>query len=187
MPKGGHAMIETTGRTLAIRGQTLSFRADPFVVGPDAAVDFHSDGAAIIHDGTIVEVGDAATVLASYPGIPVEAYAGHLIMAGFVDCHVHYPQTEVIASYGAQLLEWLEKYTFPAEAKFSDPAYAASTAEIFLDECMRNGVTTSSVYCAVHPASADAFFCSSPETPDAHGGGEADDGPELPGQSERHR
>jgi guanine deaminase len=79
-------------------------------------------------------------------------------MAGFVDCHIHYPQTAIIASYGAQLLEWLEKYTFPEESKFSDPIYAAKTAEIFLDETLRNGITAASVYCSSHPASVDALF-----------------------------
>ncbi len=142
----------------ALRGQTFSFRADPFATEPEASADFHSDGAVIVRNGKIVEVGDAAETLARYPGIPVDAYPGDLIMAGFVDCHAHYPQTGIIASYGAQLLEWLEKYTFPEEAKFGDPGYAAATADIFLKETLRNGVTTSSVYCSSHPASVDALF-----------------------------
>ena len=87
----------------------------------------------------------------------VENYAGHLIMAGFVDCHVHYPQIDIIASYGEQLLAWLEKYTFPAEARFGDRGHADAAAHRFLDECLRNGITTSSVYCTVHPTSVDAF------------------------------
>jgi guanine deaminase len=146
--------------TLAIRGQTLSFRADPFSVPPEQSVDFCSDGAVVIRDGRIVEVGQAKETLARYPGAPVENYAGDLIMAGFVDCHAHYPQTGIIASYGAQLLEWLEKYTFPEEAKFSGADYAAMTAEIFLDETLRNGITTSSIYCTSHPASVDAIFAA---------------------------
>jgi guanine deaminase len=151
-------MNETKDRLFALRGQTFSFRADPFDAAPDEAASFHSDGAVVIRAGKILEVGEAAALLARYPGIEVESYAGDLIMAGFVDCHAHYPQIEVIASYGAQLLEWLEKYTFPAESKFFDPAYAQATAEIFLDETLRNGVTTSSVYCSSHPASVDALF-----------------------------
>ncbi|MEQ1612819.1 MAG: guanine deaminase, partial [Hyphomicrobiaceae bacterium] len=91
----------------------------------------------------------------------VEAYPGHLIMAGFVDAHVHYPQTGIVASYGAQLMEWLQKYTFPEELKFADPAYASGVAEIFLDEILRNGTTTASVYCTVHPQSVDALFAAS--------------------------
>lgn len=148
----------STVATMILRGQTLSFRADPFEVGPDAAADFRSDGAVAISGGKIIDVGDAAAVLARHTGAQIETYSGHLIMAGFVDCHAHYPQIDIIASYGEQLLEWLRKYTFPAEAKFHDRLYAEAAAHRYLDECVRNGVTTSSVYCTVHPCSVDAFF-----------------------------
>ncbi|MDX2203690.1 MAG: guanine deaminase [Hyphomicrobiaceae bacterium] len=141
-----------------LTGQTLSFRADPFEVGPEAAVAHETDGAVAIRGGVILEVGPRGAVLARFPGAAVESYSGDLIMAGFVDCHVHYPQIDIIASYGEQLLEWLEKYTFPAEARFGDPAHAASAADRYLDECVRNGITSASVYCTVHPASVDALF-----------------------------
>jgi guanine deaminase len=144
--------------TTILRGQTLAFRDDPFKVAPDAAVDFHGDGAVAIAGGRIVEVGQAPAVIAHHPGASIETYDKHLIMAGFVDCHVHYPQIDIIASYGEQLLEWLEKYTFPAEARFCDRAHADSAANRFLDECLRHGITTASVYCTTHPASVDAFF-----------------------------
>src|SRR6266849_4036504 len=98
-----------------LRGQTLAFRDDPFKVGPDAAVDFRGDGAVAIQGGKIIEVGQAPAVIAHHPGAEIATYDKHLIMAGFVDCHVHYPQIDIIASYGEQLLAWLEKYTFPAE------------------------------------------------------------------------
>lgn len=150
-------MIASSATTI-LQGQTLAFKADPFAVGPDAAVDFDSDGAVAIAGGKIIEVGAASAVIAHHPGAIVERYPGDLIMAGFVDCHVHYPQIDIIASYGEQLLEWLEKYTFPAEARFFDPAHAEAASHRFLDECLRNGITTSSVYCTVHPASVDAFF-----------------------------
>ena len=143
--------------TRVLRGQTLAFRDDPFKAGPDAAVEFHADGAVVIADGRIVEVGSAAAVLTRHSQAEVESYAEHLIMAGFVDCHVHYPQMEIIASYGEQLLTWLEKYAFPAEAGFHDRDHAERVANRFLDECLRNGITTSSVYCTVHAASVDAF------------------------------
>jgi guanine deaminase len=153
-------MADENAAPFALRGQTFSFRADPFEVNPDDSADFHKDGAVIIQDGKIMEVGGAAETLARYPGIHVESYGGDLIMAGFVDCHAHYPQTGIIASYGTQLLEWLEKYTFPEEARFCDRGYAAATAETFLDETLRNGITTVSVYCSSHPASADALFAA---------------------------
>lgn len=151
-------MDTTAVDTFALRGATLSFRDDPFRVPPETAVSHHSDGAVVISAGRIVEVGRAADVLARHSGIPVESYAGHLIMAGFVDSHVHYPQLEMIAAYGEQLLEWLNKYTFPTELKFSDERYARAAADTFLDACLRNGITTASVYCTVHPHSVDAFF-----------------------------
>lgn len=146
------------GTAIALRGQTLAFRADPFKAGPEGAVDFNPDGAVAIKGGKIARVGPAREVLADFPGIAVETYRDDLIMAGFVDSHVHFPQTEIIAAYGAQLLEWLERYTLPAERKFADPTYARAAAEFFLDECLRNGVTAASVYGTVHPQSVDAFF-----------------------------
>lgn len=151
-------MTGAAQKTFAIRGQTLSFRDDPFRVPPDAAVSHHEDGAVVVSGCKIVDVGPAQDILSRFPDIEVETYAGRLIMAGFVDSHVHYPQLEVIASYGEQLLEWLNRYTFPTECKFGDPAYARATAETFLDANLQNGVTTASVYCTTHPQSVDAFF-----------------------------
>lgn len=142
----------------AIRGQTLAFTADPFTVPPADAITFDSDGVVIVADGRIAAIGTAHEVLAKHPGIAVTHYPNHLVMAGFVDAHVHYPQTGIIASYGAQLLEWLEKYTFPEELRFADPVHARATAELYLDETLRNGTTTASVYCTSHPQSVDAIF-----------------------------
>jgi guanine deaminase len=146
--------------TTILRGQTLSFRGDPFVLGPDAAVIHHGDGAVAVGGGKILAVGAAGDIIRAHPGARVESYPYHIIMAGFVDCHAHYPQTGIIASYGEQLLEWLAKYTFPEESRFSDPAYAATIAALFLDELLRNGTTTVSAYCTSHPASVDAFFAA---------------------------
>jgi guanine deaminase len=143
---------------LILKGQTLSFTDDPFRVGPEAAVTHRSDGAVLIEDGSIRAVGPAAEILASDPTAPVVDYGDCLITAGFVDCHAHYPQLSIIASYGAQLLEWLEKYTFPTESAFADPERARAAASFFLDQGLRNGITTSSVYATVHPGSVDAFF-----------------------------
>jgi guanine deaminase len=144
---------------LAIRGQVLQFTGDPFVEGPDTSHRFWSDGLVIIEQGMVRQVGQADALLAGLePGFELHSYPGKLIMAGFVDAHVHYPQIEVIASYGAQLIEWLNDYTFPAEGKFHDRDYAKAAARLFLDEGLRNGITTAAVYCTVHPQSVDAFF-----------------------------
>ena len=84
-------------------------------------------------------------------------------MPGFIDAHIHYPQTQVIGSYGAQLLDWLHNYTFVEEQKFADPAHCARVADFFLDELFRSGTTTAMVYCTVHPSSVDAFFAAAEE------------------------
>ena len=76
-------------------------------------------------------------------------------MPGFIDAHIHMPQAQVIASWGAQLLDWLNTYTFPEESKFSDPAHAARIAGLFLDELLRHGTTTAVAFCSVHPTSAE--------------------------------
>lgn len=154
------SMIACTNKTFALRGHTLSFCDDPFRLPPDAAVSQSEDGAVVISSGKIIEVGPAHEVLPRHPGIEVERHDGRLIMAGFVDSHVHYPQLGIIASYGEQLLEWLNKYTFPAESRFSDPSLARASAETYLDMCLANGITTASVYCTTHPASVDAFFAA---------------------------
>lgn len=143
---------------LVLKGQTLSFTDDPFRAGPEAAVTHLTDGAVLIEDGLIRAVGPAADILESDPTAPVVDYGDSLIAAGFVDCHAHYPQLSMIASYGEQLLEWLEKYTFPTESAFADIDCARAAAGFFLDQGLRNGITTSSVYATTHPTSVDAFF-----------------------------
>lgn len=146
----------------ALRGETLSFKGNPVDVGVADALSHDSDGLVVIRDGLNEAVGPAATLLTKYPGIPVDHFPGQLIMAGFVDAHAHYPQTGIIASYGAQLIEWLNTYTFPAELTFADADHAARMAELYLDECLRNGTTTASVYCTTHPISVDAL-CAAAE------------------------
>jgi guanine deaminase len=153
-------MAQTNAR--ALRGQLLDFIDDPAEVGASASHRYHRDGLLVIEDGRIAKVGDPQALLSELPpGTPVDEYPDCLIMPGLIDTHIHYPQTQVIASYGAQLLEWLQKYTFVEEEKFGDPAHAAAIARFFLDELLRNGTTTAAVYCTVHPASVEAFFAES--------------------------
>ena len=142
----------------AIRGRLLDFIADPAEVGEEASYRYIEDGAVVIEDGRVASIGPAADLPAD---IPVDHYGQALIMPGLIDTHIHYPQTRVIASYGAQLLEWLNKYTFVEEQKFGDPVHAASVARFFFDELLRNGTTTAAVYCTVHPESVEAFFTES--------------------------
>jgi guanine deaminase len=146
----------------AVRGRLLSFVDDPALVGAEASHRYLDDGMVVIEQGTIVAVGPAAQLLKTLPpGTPVDHHPGRLVLPGLIDTHIHYPQTRVIGSYGAQLLEWLQKYTFVEEQKLKDPAHAAAVARFFLDELLRNGTTTAAVYCTVHPESVEAFFAES--------------------------
>jgi guanine deaminase len=150
-------MAELSSR--AIRGRLLSFVRAPLGAGDAQSYRYFDDGIIVVQDGRIEAAGPADELIAQLPaGIPVEHHADALILPGFIDPHIHFPQTQVIASYGAQLLEWLEKYTFVEEQKFADPAHAARNAEFFLDELARNGTTTAVAYCTAHPASAEALF-----------------------------
>ncbi|MBX6321574.1 MAG: guanine deaminase [Rhodospirillaceae bacterium] len=143
----------------AIRGRLLTFLGDPAVAGAAASHRCIEDGLIVVADGRIARVGEAAALLPALPaGLPIDDHRGCLVMPGLIDLHVHYPQTRVIASYGTQLLEWLQRYTFPAERRFADPAHAAAAARFFCDELLRNGTTTAAVYCTVHPQSAEALF-----------------------------
>ena len=143
-----------------LRGRLLSFRESPRW-SPDAFW-LIEDGAILIEDGFIKAAGEAKDVAALAPAdAAIDDHAGKLILPGFIDAHIHYPQTRVIGSYGAQLLDWLQKYTFVEEQKFSDPAHADIVAKFFLDEMFRQGTTTAVVYCTVRPESVDAFFAES--------------------------
>ena len=140
----------------AIRGRLLSFRDDPSVAGDSHR--YLEDGLLILEDGRIEYIGEAKALP---PDMPVDDHGDHLIMAGFIDPHVHYSQTQVIASYGAQLLDWLERYAFVEEQKFADPAHGARIADFFLSELLRNGTTTAAVFCTVHACAVEAFFTAS--------------------------
>jgi guanine deaminase len=139
----------------------LWFTADPREAG-ERARHYVEDGALIVEDGLVRKAGEAGPLIASLPhGTPVEDHRPHLILPGFIDPHIHFPQTQVIGSFGAQLLEWLRKYTFVEEQKFADPAHCARNARFFFDELLRNGTTTAVAFCSVHAQSAEAFFAES--------------------------
>jgi guanine deaminase len=117
------------------------------VVGPDAS------GHRVVQ-----AVGSHAALIGRYPDLAVEDWRGRIIAPGFVDLHIHYPQTDVIGAPAAGLLPWLENYTFPHESRFHDPDHASGVAEFFLDELLRHGVTTALAFATSHPASVDAMF-----------------------------
>ena len=141
-----------------LTGQTLAFRGNPFVEPPETCVDHDSRGAVVVLDGRILETGSADAMLAKHPNAKVSRFGDALIMAGFVDAHVHYPQTAIITSWGSRLKEWLERYAFPEEMKFNDPDYADVIADRYLNLLLNHGTTTACSYCTVHSESADALF-----------------------------
>ena len=144
----------------AIRGPVLTFTGDPFRDGLEHTMHYESDAVVAFGGGVITHFGPADPVLRALPpGLPLTNYGkDSLICAGFIDTHVHYPQTPMIGAFGEQLLDWLSTYTYPTERKFADKAFARSVAKIFLQESLRNGITTSCVYCTVFPQSVDALF-----------------------------
>lgn len=142
----------------AIRGAFIDFIGDPFYVSELESVRYIADGLMILEDGKIKEFGTYAALKDQYSDLAIVSYPDMLISPGFIDVHIHFPQAEMIAAYGEQLLGWLENYTFPTEGKFRDSAYSQQVAAIFLDELLRNGTTTALVLAAVYPESVDALF-----------------------------
>ncbi|MCS4510392.1 guanine deaminase [Xylophilus ampelinus] len=117
------------------------------VVGPDAA------GRQVV-----LAAGYYGAVAPRYPQVPVEHLPGRILAPGFVDMHIHYPQTDIVGAPAEGLLPWLETYTFPHESRFDDSAFAAEVACFFADELLRNGVTTALTFATSHPQSVDALF-----------------------------
>ncbi len=143
---------------IAIRGAMLSFKKDPFFHPIDECFWYESDAIIVMEAGKISVIGAASTILPTLGDTPLKHYADSLIMPGFIDSHVHYPQTQIIAAYGEQLIDWLNNYTFIAEQNFKDRAHADEVAEVFLREQRRNGVTASTIFCTVFPESVEAIF-----------------------------
>ncbi|MFA3918138.1 guanine deaminase [Ruegeria hyattellae] len=139
-----------------LKGLVLSFNGSPFDGAPEDAVDLHE--AVLLRDGKIAALGTAEGLTPAHPQARVTDHGEKLILAGFVDAHVHYPQTAMIASWGKRLIDWLNLYTFPEEMKFESPDYAMEIATRYLDITTAHGTTTMCSFCTIHPESVDAFF-----------------------------
>ncbi len=144
----------------AHRGEILHFTSDP-LVDEVQSWQYWEDGLLVIEDGYIVAVGSWQDCVEWWSRVErINEHKNALIIPGLVDTHVHYPQCEIIAAYGTQLLDWLERYTFPAEQRFHDPDHGAWVAEFFLNQLLSNGTTTALVFGTVHPESVEAFFAA---------------------------
>lgn len=140
----------------AVRGSVLHFPTS--TTSPETNYVYIKDALLVTRNGKILKLGDAQALLSEFPDIKYTDYSGKLILPGFIDSHLHFPQTEMIASYGEQLLEWLENYTFPTEIKFKSYEYAYAIAKIFIQQLLKNGTTSAMVYSTVHKSATDALF-----------------------------
>lgn len=142
----------------AFRASILHCLADPDGAA-DNAVETFADGLLLVEGGRVVSVGPADALLRTLgDAVEVHDLRGKLLLPGFIDCHVHYPQLDMIGAYGEQLLDWLQRFAYPEEQKFADYDHACRVAERFADELLRNGTTTALVFATVHPESVDAMF-----------------------------
>ena len=125
------------------RGSILHFLSNPATSeNLESSYQYLEDGGLVIENGRILDCTSFTEATRSHPKANIIIHENALLLPGFVDTHIHYPQTEMIAAYGEQLLEWLNTYTFPTEQQFSDPAHAKKISKIFLDELLRAGTTT---------------------------------------------
>ncbi|MBU1375002.1 MAG: guanine deaminase [Alphaproteobacteria bacterium] len=141
----------------AYRAALLHMLDDPSRGGADAHA-YHPDGLLVVEDGHVAAFGAYADLAPGLAGTEVTELPGRLITPGFVDAHVHYPQVDVIAAWGTQLLDWLNTHTFPAEQAFADRSHADAVAQVFLDQLLANGTTSALAFCTVHKTSAEALF-----------------------------
>lgn len=143
----------------AYRAALAHTLADPASAPAGEAVAWHPDGLLVVEDGYVAAFGAYADLAPSLAeDIPITELPGRLITPGFIDAHIHYPQVDVMAAWGTQLLDWLHTHTFPAELAFADRAHADTVATIFLDQLLANGTTSALVFCTVHKGSVEALF-----------------------------
>ncbi len=131
---------------------------DPSQMGADTAQAYFEDGLLIVEDGLIRSIGSRRDLESQVPAASIVKFSTAMIVPGFIDAHIHYLQIEIIAAPGKQLMDWLETYTFPSEAAFSDKPHALTQADNFLDELLRNGTTSALVFATVHKVSVEALF-----------------------------
>ena len=137
------------------RARVFTPIGDPFAGDVTASYRAFDDGFVAVDEGRIIAVGDGKD---APQGDVIDLGHDTLLTPGFIDTHLHAPQLEMIGSYGGHLLEWLNRYTFPTEAKFSDPKHALKVARAFYDELLRNGTLCALVFSTIHAEATDIFF-----------------------------
>lgn len=140
------------------RATVVDTPRDPFIGDPAAALDTDDDGAVVVRGGVILARGPYATVRADYPDEAVEDLTGGILVPGFVDTHVHYPQIRTIGGLGLPLLDWLQQRALPEEARLAEPAYAQAVADDFLDGLLRNGTTSALAFGAHFAPAMEILF-----------------------------
>ncbi|KKJ78570.1 guanine deaminase [Kiloniella litopenaei] len=144
-----------------LRGATVNFTDNPRIKGDENSVQYEAKGAIVISEsGRILWQGAFADLPDAFKGLPCDDYDDKIIMAGFIDPHIHFPQYRILAAPGKDLLDWLNRFTFPEEGRYSSEEYAAKAAEIFLDRLFANGTTSALAFCSVHKTCADTLFAA---------------------------
>ncbi|MCY4378134.1 MAG: guanine deaminase [Spirochaetaceae bacterium] len=144
-----------------VRGAVLSYRDDPARAGAQHAVRYHQRGAVVLGgDGRIAWCGSAAELPDRFRALAADDYGPALVLPGFIDAHIHFPQYRMLAAPGRDLLDWLQRYTFPEECRYRSTAHACAAAEVFLDRRVRHGTTAAVVFSTVHRAATDALFAA---------------------------
>src|SRR5699024_1657263 len=151
--------MQQTSTQQAVRGRIVHCLHDPGEGNDPGAIEAFDDGLLVIEDGRVAQLGPADELLPHLgEHVPVTVHSDKFIVPGFVDAHIHYVQTDMIASHGEQLLTWLNRYVFPVEGRYSDPAIANETASFFIQELLRTGTTSALVLGSVHPESVEPLF-----------------------------
>lgn len=140
------------------RASILHFVSNPSQTEKESSYEYWEDGLLVVKNGKVEKVGKYSKLVSDYDASAVTDYSGKLILPGFIDTHIHFPQTEMIASFGAELLDWLNTYTFPTEKQFGNKSYAEKIAKFFIRQLLLQGTTTALVFGSVHKESVDAFF-----------------------------
>lgn len=155
--RGSQAVADQN--TIILRGRTLTFHSAPSGPEDTTAYTYEEDGALLLAEGKIKARGTFPEISAiASDAVKIVDHRPHLLLPGFIDTHIHFPQAQVIASWADQLLDWLNDYTFPAEIKFADKTHADRIAKSFYDALIAQGTTTAVAYCSSHPNSVDAYF-----------------------------